>query len=122
MDMLKLFLAIALIRDLPWTLLIGVVFFLFFTLLLKYRQPVITKLAMLVISIAVVIGLLYGLLRFSGVITYASDMNKNNTAYCLWFDAFCQEDGYRFIHPFGCALIGIAAAVLPEWNARRLKA
>lgn len=109
-DMLKLFLETALIRDLPGVLIIVTIFFLFFKGLLKYRDHTIIKAAMLVISAAAVIGILYGSLRFAGVIAFPSD----NTMSWNWFDASWRDDGYRFIYPCGCVLIGFASAILSE--------
>ena len=75
MYMLKLFFMAALV-NFPFGMFIGGVFFLLSKGLLKFRHPAIatiTKLAILLISFAAIIGILYGLLRFNGVITFPTD-------------------------------------------------
>ena len=124
MDLLILFLMTSFIIRLPQSLLIGGVSFVFFTgllKLLKFRHPAIktiTKLVMPLISFPLIIGILYGSLRFGGVITFPSD----HTMSWNWFDASWRDDGFEFIHPCGCALIGIASAILAEQNARGAEA
>ena len=125
MDLLYEFLVTALIMRLPQVLLIGGLCFLFTKGLLMFGHHVgrpaiktITKLVMLLISLPLIIGLLYGVLRFSGVIMFPTD----NTISWNWFDASWRDDGFEFIHPCGCALIGMALAVLTERKARRAEA
>lgn len=117
MYMLKLFLFTVLLR-LPVVLLIGGGMFFSFKLLLKCRHHAITILAMLLISFAAITGLLYGSLRFGGVITFPSD----NTMSWNWFDASWRDDGFDFIYLCGSALIGIVSAILLEWKTRRSRA
>ena len=117
LELLKLFLGTAFVY-LPFGLIFGMVSFIFFRWLLKFKHPVIAviaKLAMLLSSFALIIGVLYGSLRFGGVIIYPSD----NTISWNWFDASWRDDGFGHIYPCGCVLIGMASAVLAEWSARR---
>ena len=118
MDMLKLFLVTAFIVYLPFSLIFGMVSFIFFKWLLKYRRHAMIKLAMLLISVALISGILYGSLRFAGVIIFPSD----NTISWTWFDTSWRDDGFGHIYPCGCVLIGLASAILVERNARRAEA
>ena len=120
MYMLKLFFMTAL-ANLPFGLFIGGICFLFFKVLLMFKHPVIAtiaKLALGLASFAVIIGFLYGSLRFGGVITFPTD----NTISWNFFDASWRDDGFGYIYICVSALTGFALAVRAEWNARRSEA
>ena len=109
------------VMNLPAGLFLGGVCLLFSKGLLMFKHPVIAaivKLALGLASFAAIAGLLYGLLRYGGAITFATD----NTMSWNWFDASWRDDGFEFIHPCSCALIGIALAVLIERRTRRAEA
>ena len=121
LELLYEFLVTALILRLPWVLLIGGVCFAYTKGLLMFKHPVIAviaKLALGLASLAAIAGLSYGILRFAGVITFPGD---NGYSY-NWFDTTWRDDGFEYIHLCGCALIGIALAVLAEWKAHRAEA
>ena len=116
---MKLFFQIALFY-LPFGGLNAVLCFLFFQWLLKNRRHSAAKLTMLLGFAAAAAGLVYGSLRFGGVITFADDptylFSYSNISF--WFDAFYQDDGFRFAYPCGTALIGFIAVAALEWKAR----
>ena len=58
--------------------------------------------------IALGMGIIYGVLRFSGTIMFVSD----NTSSYNWFDASWRDDGFNYIYRCGTAFIGIIAAVI----------
>ena len=121
MHLLYEFLVTAFIIRLPQALLIGGLCFLFAKVLLMFKHPVIAaivKLALGLASFAAIAGLLYGVLRYGGVITFATD----NTMSWNWFDASWRDDGFPFIYYCSFALIGIVLAILGEWTARRAEA
>ena len=120
MDTLKLFLGPALLDYLPWGALNALLCFLSFKWLLKYRRHAIAILAMLLVFAAAVAGLVYGSLRFGGVITFADDPTYSFSYSNInsWFDAFYQDAGFRFAYPCGTALIGFIAAAALEWKVR----
>ena len=57
-----------------------------------------------------VVGIIYGILRFSGVIIFSSD---NYISY-NWFDSSYRDDGYQYISNFSSVLAGIVIAYLLE--------
>lgn len=118
--MLKLFFMTALMQ-LPFGLFIGGASFLLSKGLLKFRHPAIaaiTKLVILLASFAATIGLVYGLLRFNGVITFPTD----NFVSWNWFDASYRDEGFALMYFCCSALIGISSAILVKWNARMSEA
>lgn len=117
MHMLKVFFVTALMQ-LPFGLILGGISFLVFKGLLKYRHYAITKLAMLLISCAAITGILYGSLRFSGVITFPTD----NFVSWNWFDASYRDEGFDLIYPCCSMLIGIVSAILVERKAHSSEA
>lgn len=126
MDLFYEFLLTFFIVRLPQALLIGGVSFVFakellFFKHLMFKHPAvvaITKLALVLVSLAAIAGLTYGILRWNGVIMFPTD----NGMSWNWFDGSWRDDGFEFIHPCSCALIGFALAVLTERNARKVKA
>ena len=121
LELLHLFLITFFIVRLPLTLLIGWVCFCYAKLLLMFKHPAIAVIAKLVLgltSLAAIAGLTYGLLRWSGVIMFPTD----NGISWNWFDGSWRDDGFNFIHPCSCVLIGIALAVLTKRNAHRAEA
>ena len=109
------------VMNLPAGLFLGGVCLLFSKGLLMFKHPVIAaivKLALGLASFAAIAGLLYGLLRYGGAITFATD----NTMSWNWFDASWRDDGFPFIYYCSFALIGIVLAILSEWKAHRAEA
>ena len=121
MDLVYEFLLTFFIVRLPLTLLIGWVCFCYAKLLLVFKHPamaVIAKLAVGLASFAALVSLTSGILRWSGVIMFPTD----NGISWNWFGASWRDDGFEYIHPCSCVLIGIALAVLVERKARRSEA
>ena len=56
------------------------------------------------------VGMIYGALRFSGTIMFASD----NCISYNWFDASWRDDGFKYIYGCGTAFAGFLAAFLLE--------
>lgn len=55
-------------------------------------------------------GMIYGALRFSGTIMFATD---NGISY-NWFDASWRDDGFNYIYGCGTVFVGFVTAFLFE--------
>ena len=66
------------------------------------------KLAFLLLSLALTAGMLYGILRFCGIILFAND----NSGSWNWFDSSYRDDGFRYLERCGSVFAGIVAAVI----------
>lgn len=66
------------------------------------------KLAFLLLLLALTAGMLYGILRYCGIILFAND----NYGSWNWFDSSYRDDGFRYMERCGSVFTGIAAAVI----------
>lgn len=110
--MLKLVISTALLY-LPLALLWGVLGFFAARWSLRRKNKVmrrIVKAGFLLCLAAMIAGVLYGILRFSGTIMFADD----NTISYNWFDASWRDDGFEYIYKCGAVSVVIAAALLSE--------
>ena len=79
-------------------------------LLLK-RFPGITQVGCTLVLVMLAAGMLYGILRFSGIILFPDD----NTLSAHWFSASWRDDGFRSF--YGCGTF--AAAILVALHAEK---
>ena len=106
--MCKLFIVTLLIR-LPLLLIAGGISFGITRWSLQrydFGKPL--KLVFLLLLFALTAGMLYGILRYCGMITFAND----NFGSWNWFDSSYRDDGFRHIARCGSVFAGIAAAVM----------
>ncbi|MDY3281597.1 hypothetical protein [Dysosmobacter sp.] len=66
------------------------------------------KVAFLLLSLVLTAGMLYGILRYCGIILFPND----NSGSWNWFDSSYRDDGFRHIARCGSVFAGIAAAVI----------
>ena len=106
--MWKLFIVTLLIR-LPLLLIAGGISFGITRWSLQrydFGKPL--KLAFLLLLFALTAGMLYGILRYCGMITFAND----NFGSWNWFDSSYRDDGFRYMERCCSVFTGIAAAVI----------
>lgn len=106
--MLKLFVCTALIY-LPIALLCGMLCFAAARWGLRRKSGTVrslVKAGVLVCLTALAVGVIYGVLRFSGVLLFAGDHAVSHH----WFDASWRDEGFRCIYLCSAAFLGIAAA------------
>ena len=107
--MFKLFIVTLLIH-LPLLLILGGISFGIARWSLQrydFGKPL--KLAFLLLLFALTAGILYGILRYCGMITFAND----NFGSWNWFDSSYRDDGFKYIESCGSAFTGIVAAIIP---------
>lgn len=108
--MLKLILFTAFMR-LPYALLIGLSCFAIAQRTLRCEGNVLHVIVRATIFLCILLsaaGIIYGVLRFSGVLLYASD----NSSSCNWFDESFQDEGFQYIYLCATVLVGIGTALL----------
>lgn len=66
------------------------------------------KLAFLLLLLALTAGMLYGILRYCGIIIFVDD----NFGSWNWFDSSYRDDGFRYIERCGSVFAGIVTAVM----------
>lgn len=106
--MVKAFL-VTLLLHLPFVLIIGG--FSFFLALWFLRQQTFCnfiRIALLISLLVFAVGMLYGVLRFSGLIVFPEDnFNSYN-----WFDSSYRDNGFKYIYSCGSMIVGIVAAFI----------
>ena len=110
--MLKLFVCTALIY-LPIALLCGMLCFAAARWGLRRKNRTVrsvVKAGSLLCLAVLASGVMYGILRFSGIILFASDHAVSHH----WFGASWRDEGFRCIYLCSIAFIGIAAALWAE--------
>lgn len=70
------------------------------------KLKTLTRFVLLLCMSVLTIGIVYGVLRFSGVILYSDD----NTISYNWFDASWRDNGFDYFYWCGVALLGILMA------------
>lgn len=108
--MLKM-IAGAVVFNLPFALPLGMLCFLFMRWCLQRRNKVVdavVKIVFLLCMLALVGGMVYGTLRFGGVICFPDD----NTGSQNWFDTSWRDDGFAYVYWCGVAALGFVVAFL----------
>lgn len=106
--MWKLFIVTLLIR-LPLLLIAGGISFGITRWSLQrydFGKPL--KLVLLLLLFALAAGILYGILRYCGIIIFANDQSGSWN----WFDSSCRDDGFQYIVNCGSVFTGIVTAVI----------
>ncbi|MGI6029924.1 MAG: hypothetical protein ACOX7F_00290 [Eubacteriales bacterium] len=109
--MLQLFLSTALI-DLPFAIPMGLLCFAVGRWGLRRcpAAPGLVRGCFFLCFAALTAGMLYGMLRFHGVLLFPAD---NDFSY-HWFGASWRDEGFQVLYGCGTALLGLAAAFLSE--------
>ena len=71
----------------------------------RYERTV--RFVCVLVLLALVVGMAYGFLRFSGMILFPND----NTISFNWFSASWRDDGFRYLYGCSTFAVGIAAAL-----------
>jgi len=83
------------------------------------KLQTLTRFVLLLCMSILTIGIVYGVLRFTGLILYVDD----NTVSYNWFDASWRDDGFEYFYWCGMALLGILAAhfarLKGKWYGRK---
>ena len=105
---------------LPLTLPCGLFFFVVARWSLQREGLIVQKMVragILCCSIMLIVGIVYGVLRFSGILVFATD-----TAVSYhWFFASYRDEGFKYMYGCGIPLWIIVAAVLSQRPRRPSK-
>jgi hypothetical protein len=62
-------------------------------------------------------GIVYGILRFSGILIFA----KDNTVSYNWFDASYRDEGFKYIYSCGVLFLSLVIAGLSQRSSQSNK-
>jgi hypothetical protein len=100
---------VTLLMHLPFVLIFGgLSYFIVHWCLRRQTFCNIIRIALLLSLLLLVVGLIYGVLRFNGLIIFPED---NYNSY-NWFDSSYRDNGFKYIYCCGSVIVGIVVAYI----------
>lgn len=104
--MAQLFAVTAMVR-LPMAVLCGILCFAAAQWSLQWKCKMIGRACVLLCLAAMAAGIMYGVLRFSGIILFADDLERST----CWFGSSWRDDGFGYMYGCGPVFAGATAAL-----------